>query len=340
MVTRILLFIIVLIIIYIVVKDDIRTKYKIKKIFQLKELTYIRNIEDFIDESFTEERVDQYVVKETQIIKSEYTKEEIPFDLILPVGIKDFEVDRVLVLLHGIRDKKEDWVEKGKLLENYIQLLESDKIGRIAFILPNSGYSGESWYTNFYQLDEFRYEDFFSKELLPSIKDRFKNAKFGIAGFSMGGYGSYKIGLKNLDSFQVIGSMAGAISLIRLILKRRVFRIFKYMYIPKILFNKFDQRHFIRVFGSQGISIIKEDPYSIMKMLNYEQIKNKNFYASVGTSDNGPYRMYLQWIDCIGRMKKYNYNFKAYLYEGESHTWNYIAKDLKNFLQYFNDNTK
>ncbi len=73
MVTRILLFIIVLIIIYIVVKDDIRTKYKIKKIFQLKELTYIRNIEDFIDESFTEERVDQYVVKETQIIKSEYT---------------------------------------------------------------------------------------------------------------------------------------------------------------------------------------------------------------------------------------------------------------------------
>ena len=173
MVIRILLFIIVLIIIYIVVKDDIRTKYKIKKIFQLKELTYIRNIEDFIDESFTEERVDQYVVKETQIIKSEYTKEEIPFDLILPVSIKDFEVDRVLVLLHGIRDKKEDWVEKGKLLENYIQLLESDKIGRIAFILPNSGYSGESWYTNFYQLDEFRYEDFFSKELLPSIKDRF-----------------------------------------------------------------------------------------------------------------------------------------------------------------------
>ncbi len=340
MVIRVFLFAVLLLIPYIIFKDEIRTKYRLKKIFNYPEFILIKKNSELIEDFNIKENIKDYVIKETVVIKSEYTKENIPFDMILPKGIEDFEVERVLILLHGIRDTKDCWLERGRLLENYIQLLEEGKIGRIAFILPSSGYNGESWYTNFYQLEEFRYEDFFSKELLPLIKKRFNNSKLGIIGFSMGGYGAYKLGLKNLSYFEVIGSMAGAISLIRLILKRRVLRIFKYIYIPKFLFNKFDQRHFIRVFGSQGIHIIKEDPYSILKKLKFEDIKNKKFYASVGTLDNEPYRMYSQWIDCIGRMKKFGYKFKAYLYEEEGHTWDYVSRDLKNFLKYFSDNTQ
>ncbi|MGL5657246.1 MAG: alpha/beta hydrolase [Fusobacteriaceae bacterium] len=340
MVIKVFLFVVLLLIPYIIFKDEIRTKYKLEKIFSYPEFVFVKKDGEIIDEFIIKENIENYVSKETIIIKSKYTKENIPFDIILPKGIKDFEVKRALILLHGIRDTKDCWIEKGRLLENYIQLLEEGKIGRIAFILPSSGYNGESWYTNFYQLEEFRYEDFFSKELLPLIKNRFNNSKLGIIGFSMGGYGAYKLGLKNLSYFEVIGSMAGAISLIRLILKRRVLKIFRYMYIPKFLFNKFDQRHFIRVFGSQGLDIIKEDPYTMLKELKYEEIKDKKFFASVGTLDNEPYRMYSQWVDCIGRMKKFNYKFKAYLYEGEAHTWDYVARDLKNFLKYFSDNTK
>lgn len=339
MVIEILLFIVVtaLILGYIIWKKN-SSQDRLKRALTYPEIQYVQKYVG--EEKESKKDVFEDVIVENHCISSQYSKEEIHYDVIKPKGIKESEAKRVLILLHGIRDSKESWITRGKLLENYTELLEKNSIEEITFIIPNSGYNGESWYTNFYHEEAFSYEEFFVKEFLPTIKIKFPNAKMGITGFSMGGYGAFKIGLKNLEEFSVIGSMAGAVSLIRLILKRRVFRVFRYIYIPKFIFNKFDQKHFMRVFGSQGRSILKEDPYSILKRLDEKKRTGKKFYVSVGTEDNEPYSMFLQWIDCVTRLKKYRYSFKGYLYEGESHTWDYIAKDLKNFLKYFSDNTK
>ncbi|MGL6120749.1 MAG: alpha/beta hydrolase, partial [Fusobacteriaceae bacterium] len=63
-------------------------------------------------------------------------------------------------------------------------------------------------------------------------------------------------------------------------------------------------------------------------------------YASVGSEDKAPYLMLQQWLDSVGRLKKHNYDFKAYIYKDGKHTWEYVSVDLKNFLRYFYKNTK
>ncbi|MGL5124127.1 MAG: alpha/beta hydrolase [Fusobacteriaceae bacterium] len=334
-----LIFLVICFIFYILCSDRSRLNLKFNRVKKYKEVTYVLGTLNALDYIPTKREIEENIVIKTKKIKSKYTKEEMEYDLIYPEGLIPGEATRCLILLHGIRDKKEDWCEKAKLLENYLYLLKNNEIEKMVFIIPNSGFSGESWYTNFHHLKDFRYEEYFSKELLVKMQNKYKNAKFGIAGFSMGGYGAYKIGIKNLDKFEVIGSISGAVSLVRMILNKRVFRIFKYLYVPKFIFKKYDQQHFMRVFGSQGRSILKEDPYSILKRISTSKIKGKKFYASVGLEDKEPYLMLQQWLDVVGRLKKYGYEFKGYVYKNEVHTWEYVSKDLRNFLRYFYKNT-
>ncbi len=316
-------------------KEDLNKK--LEKIKKFPEVTYIPDMSKNL--IFDCLNLNKTVVISKEI-ESKCTKEKNEYDEILPINTEKIDIKRVLILLHGIRDSKDDWRTKGKLVENYHYLLKKNSIEEMAFILPESGYNGESWYTNFYHERDFKYEDYFIKELLPQIKKEFPNAKFGIVGFSMGGYGAFKLGIRSVGMFDVVGSISGAVSLIRMISNKRVLRFFKYIYIPKILFEKFEKKHFVRVFSSKGRKILKEDVYSIFKKLKYEKYKNIKFYASVGTEDKEPYLMLQQWIDIVGRMKKYKYKFKAYLYKNQTHTWDYVSKDLGNFLKYFYENTK
>ena len=150
------------------------------------------------------------------------------------------------------------------------------------FVIPASGYNGESWYTNFFKDKKHKYEDYFMGDLYNEVKKLSPNGKIGIAGFSMGGYGAFKIGLHNPEKFDVIASFSGAVSLIRMSVNRRVMRIMKYLYIPKIFFNDMDKSLFIRIFSSWGWRILKQDPYSIIKVIEPEKLKGKKFYLSCG----------------------------------------------------------
>ena len=156
----------------------------------------------------------------------------------------------------------------------------------------------------------------------------------------MGGYGAFKLGLMHPEKYHVIGSFSGAVSLIRMSVNRRVMRVMKYVYIPKFLFNDLDKSLFIRIFSSWGWRILKQDPYSIIKVIESERLKGKKFYISVGAEDKKPYLMLQQWIDIVGRLKKYGVDFKGYIYKDEVHTWEYISKDLPNFICYFNREIK
>lgn len=223
-------------------------------------------------------------------------------------------------------------------MENYEQELLKGKIEEMILVIPDSGYQGESWYADFTKNQEKKYESYFMKELIPEIKGQHSISEIGIAGFSMGGHGALKLGLRNLETFKVMGSFAGAISLIRLSVNRRVMRLIKILYIPPYVFGSKDKKHFINVFGSFGYQIIKQDPYSLIKLIsnkNPQALKDRYFYLSVGDEDRKPYLMLQQWIDIVGRLKKYCVSFSANLYRGEVHTWEYVSKDLPNLLKYF-----
>ncbi len=320
--------------------SDKKIEKKIKRTIGFQEVIY--------SEKITEERNEESVPLspnlniKTHYIESKYANERMRYITISPKNLKDKKYPCVF-FLHGIRDNCEDWISKGRIIENYEEMLKKNRIQEMILVLPDSGFLGESWYADFVKDRNRMYESYFIKELIPQIKDKFKISKMGIAGFSMGGHGSLKLGLRNLEYFNVMGSFAGAISLIRLSVNRRVMRLIKFLYIPSFLFFNGDKKHFLDVFGSFGYQIIKQDPYSIIKDLAYNSpnlLKERYFYLSVGDKDRERYLMLQQWIDVVGRLKKYGANFKGNLYRGEAHTWLYVDKDLPNLLEYFSNYLK
>lgn len=316
-----------------------RLARKLRRVLGFGQVTHIKNIDkDF--SSISQEVLDKYLrIEKKRFSNSNYIKENLEYTIITN---RDVDRDDVpcLILLHGLRDSSNDWLDRAKICENYLLLRLNNKIDPINIILIDSGYQGTSWYTNFYKNDSFRYEDYIMKELIPMFKGIFPKSKFGIAGFSMGGYGAFKLGLKHPDVFDVVGSFSGAISIIRMSVNRRVIRLFKFLYIPKFLFKSEDKLQFLNVFSSWGYEILKEDPYTLTKKLDINKFKDKYFYASVGENDVVSHLMLQQWTDTVGRMKKYKYNFIGYLCEDEVHTWEYVSRDLANFLVYFDEKIK
>lgn len=317
---------------------DFKLERKLKRVRSFPEVSYVSK-ENKSFNRYDFDKIEELLNIEERFLKSVHVDEEMRYILVTPKG-KIKEDTPCLFLLHGIRDYPEDWINRACLLENYLTLREMNLIDDIIFILPASGFNGESWYTNFFKDKNHKYENYFTGELYEEARKISPKGKIGIAGFSMGGYGAFKLGLMHPEKYHVIGSFSGAVSLIRMSVNRRVMRVMKYVYIPKFLFNDLDKSLFIRIFSSWGWRILKQDPYSIIKVINKERLIGKKFYISVGAEDKKPYLMLQQWIDIVGRLKKYGVDFRGYIYKDEVHTWEYISKDLPNFMCYFNREIK
>jgi len=332
----VLIAVVVILIFYILTNtSDRKINKKITRILGYREVSYREKLMKGIDEGIVPYSKDLTI--KTCYIESSYSNEKMRYIVISPKDIKEKKYPCVF-FLHGIRDISDDWISKGRIIENYELALSKGKIKEMVMVIPDSGYDGESWYANFIKNKNKKYESYFMKELIPKIKSDYSISEIGVAGFSMGGHGAFKLGLRNLATFKVMGSFAGAISLIRLSVNRRVMRIIKILYVPPFVFGSKDKKHFLDVFGSFGYQIIKQDPYSLIKLIYYkapEKLRNRHFYLSVGDEDRAPYLMLQQWIDIVGRLKKYKISFNANLYRGEAHTWEYVSKDLPNLLEYF-----
>lgn len=312
---------------------------KICRLLSFEEVKYIEN-KDFNYGDISSQELDEKLTIEKRVISSKkYITEDLEYIVIKNREEKTEDLP-CLILLHGLRDSAKDWLERGRIRENYLTLIKEKRIDKLNIVLLNSGYKGMGWYTNFYKDKNHQYENCIMNEIIPILKKEFSNSEFGIAGFSMGGYGAFKLGLKHLNIFKVVGSFSGATSIVRMSVNRRVIRIFNLLYIPKCLFKSEDKLHFLKVFSSWGYKILKEDPYTLIKKTNKIECKNRFFYTSVGENDIDTHLMLQQWLDTAGRMKKHNYNFIGYLCKNETHTWEYVARDLKNFLIYFNEKIK
>lgn len=313
-----------------------RLKRKLARVKNYEEVTYIREYEKHV-KNYSLIKQDKRMKIEERFINSPHVKEKMRYLLITPTDEK-LENLPVLILFHGIRDYSEDWITRARLLENYLELIDKKIIKPMIFVIADSGFEGQSWYSNFYKDNDHKYENYIIDTLYNEVKKISPYGKIGISGFSMGGYASLKIGLKYIEKFDVIGSFSGAVSIIRMSLNRRVLRLMKYLYIPKFLFKKNqDKINFLRIFSPWGWRILKQDPYTIIKKMEPSKFINKKIYISVGEEDKEPYLMLQQWTDIVGRLKKYKVDFKGYIYKNEYHTWDFISKDIGNFLRYFSD---
>lgn len=117
----------------------------------------------------------------------------------------------VVYLLHGFTDDNTGWLQFGEVNRYADKAIAEGIIPPMVIVMPNGD---SSWYINSYDGKE-KYEDFFIKEFIPAIERtyRIKGSKRfrGIAGLSMGGYGTMIYALKYPDMFAAAAPLSAGI---------------------------------------------------------------------------------------------------------------------------------
>jgi S-formylglutathione hydrolase FrmB len=304
-------------------------KQKILKILKFKNVEII-NYKDYIPKK----RESALAIKKHKI-KSDLVSEVMDYYVILPNNYDNMKKYPVLFFLHGLGDSAIDWIEKAKLLESYDTLINNNKIKDMILVLPESGANGRSWYTNWYNISNKKYEDFFTDELINDIQKKYNidTNNMGVTGFSMGGYGAYKLALKHLDKYKSIASLAGAINFPRLF--SRLLKGFGLLKHLKLSDKNQELRNLRKIFGKKIRYSNNENVFTLLKRKmneNIELVKSKYFYLSVGEYDNKGYTMLLQWEDIVEHMEKHHLNYEARLVKGEGHRWEYVEKEIESVL--------
>lgn len=151
-------------------------------------------------------------VIEQKTVKSAILAKEVKYTVYLP---PDYDYSQraypVVYLLHGYTDDNTGWLQFGEINRYADKGISDGTIPPMIIIMPNGD---SSWYINSYDGKE-KYEDFFIKEFVPSVEKsyRIKAEKRyrGIAGLSMGGYGSLIYSLKYPDLFAAAAPLSAAV---------------------------------------------------------------------------------------------------------------------------------
>src|SRR6056300_248589 len=137
-------------------------------------------------------------------LNSKILKGERKFSVYLP---PDYDSSSrsypVLYLLHGYTDDHTGWVQFGEVLHIADKAILSGDASPMIIVMPDAD-TGLPGYTNAIS-GNWNYEDFFFKELMPHVEDRFrikKEKRFrAISGLSMGGGGTFLYALHRPDLF-------------------------------------------------------------------------------------------------------------------------------------------
>ena len=151
-------------------------------------------------------------VIEEKTVKSSIMNRSINYTIYLPADYSQSErTYPVVYLLHGYTDDNTGWLQFGEVNRYADKAIADGTIPPMIIVMPNAD---SSWYINSYDGKE-KYEDFFIKEFIPTIEKtwRIKTQKKyrGIAGLSMGGYGTLIYSLKYPELFAAAASLSAAI---------------------------------------------------------------------------------------------------------------------------------
>ena len=112
---------------------------------------------------------------------------------------------KVIILLHGVRNDRTEWLLKSQIFEMVKEL-------PVLVFMPSAK---NSFYVNTYT--GYKYMDYISNEIPEFIKTHFrvsdKREDWLIAGSSMGGYGALACGLNHTETFGNIASFSGAVDI-------------------------------------------------------------------------------------------------------------------------------
>ncbi len=151
-------------------------------------------------------------VIEQKTVKSAILGRDVKYTIYFP---PDYDhSDRaypVVYLLHGYTDDNTGWLQFGEINRYADKAIADGIIPPMIIVMPNGD---SSFYINSYDGKE-KYEDFFIKEFMPAIEKayRIKAEKRyrGIAGLSMGGYGTLIYSLKYPELFAAAAPLSAAV---------------------------------------------------------------------------------------------------------------------------------
>ena len=240
-------------------------------------------------------------------LESKALKREVPFRIYLPAGY--FETDKkypLMLLLHGYGGTcKSDWTQ-----QNIIRKI-ADLYG-IVLLWPDGnlvldGRMVPAWYINSPRHKDMQMEDYIIKELIPYVEShyRVRNNKEGrgIAGISMGGFGSFYLATKYNNYFRVACSMSAIYNI----------HMFKTMGDIKNLVGR----------GNW-----KGRNFNVNKLI--EKSKETDYYFIIGTEEGGAIEENIK-LKLIMDRKKINHYFQ--IYPG-NHTNNFWRMHIQEMMEY------
>ncbi len=112
---------------------------------------------------------------------------------------------KVIVLLHGVRNDRTEWLLKSQIYDMVKEL-------PVIVFMPSGR---NSFYVN--TQNGYKYPDYISEEISEIIRENFRASAdkkdWLVAGESMGGYGALAVGLTHTDTFGNIASFSGAVDI-------------------------------------------------------------------------------------------------------------------------------
>jgi enterochelin esterase-like enzyme len=223
-------------------------------------------------------QVSRGFVKEGLKIQSKILNKEVRYTIYLPF---DYESSSryypVVYLLHGITDNDMGWLQFGEVNMIADEAIANREIPPMILAMPDGGLTR---FINNYN-NSVRYEDFFIEEFIPYIEKNYRirpeKRYRGIAGLSMGGYGSLICLLKHPDMFAGCAAFSAAVYTEEEIIAMNDEEWYSKDGIP---YNR-------ELKGRDRITphFISYSPLEIVKTVDKEKIKSVNIYLDCGDDD-------------------------------------------------------
>lgn len=153
-------------------------------------------------------------VSDNLSFSSKILKGERKYAIYLPPDYATSERDYpVLYLLHGSGDDQTGWIQFGEVLNIANKEINEGRATPMIIVMPDAN-TGRRGYFNSIQGD-WLYEDFFFKELMPYVENKYRIKKDrryrGISGLSMGGGGTFMYALHHPELFSAAAPLSASV---------------------------------------------------------------------------------------------------------------------------------
>lgn len=264
-------------------------------------------------------------VVEGEKIASKVLGKDVRYTVYLPFDYDSSErYYPVVYLLHGFGDNDMGWVQFGEINMLCDKAIAENEIPPMIIVMPDAGVS---FYVNNYD-GSVSYEDFFIKEFMPYIESEYRirtDRRYrGVAGLSMGGFGTLNYSLKYPDLFSGAAALSSGVFTDEEILAMEPEEwdnLLRKVYGDKPT----DENSFSEHYQANNI-------LGIIKNINPDTLKSSRFYIDCGDDDfliKGNMALHSLMID-----KGINHEFRV---RNGSHQWSYWRTGIIEGLKFIGE---